>query len=399
MSFFVASVFFNSNIFKSYFDKLLHSFTHQKIIIVLLIIFFISFLIQLYFYLKIYSKLNKFKYSNNISDNKHAVSVIICARNESENLKKNLPPILKQDYKNFEVVVVDDGSTDDTQLILKNFQKEFSNLKVSILNKNEKFFKGKKLALTIGIKAAKNDILLLTDADCRPTSSLWINKMQSLFNNKTDIILGYGGYEKKKGILNKFIRFDTFFIALQYFSFALSGNTYMGIGRNLAYKKQLFFKNRGFASHYHLLSGDDDLFINEVANKKNVNIMLDKKSHVYSIPKQSFRLWLIQKRRHLTTGIHYKLKHKILLTTEPMTRILFLLSFIMILAINYNHFYIVVLFIIKLTAQIIISKKAMKRLSEKDLLLSSLVINILMPIIILTLHLRNFLNSKQSRWK
>ena len=173
----------------------------------------------------------------------------------------------------------------------------------------------------------------------------------------------------------------------------------MGIGRNLAYKKQLFFKNRGFASHYHLLSGDDDLFINEVATKKNVSIMLDEKSHVYSAPKQNFRLWLMQKRRHLTTSVHYKLKHKILLTTEPITRILFLLSFIIILLINYNHFYIVVLFIIKLTAQIIIFNKAMKRLSEKDLLLLSLVINILMPIIILTLHLRNFLNSKQSKWK
>ncbi len=374
------------------------SLINQKIIIVLLLIFVATFVVQLYFYLKYYSQTARYKKHKQNTVNK-PVSVVICARNEAGNLKKNLPAILNQNYPEFEVIVVDDGSEDNTQEILEQFAKTYKNLRTSYLKKNELFFKGKKLALTIGLKAAKYDIVLLTDADCKPVSDMWISLMQSGINEKTEIILGYGGYEKTKGFLNKLIRFDTFFTALQYLGFAIKNNAFMGVGRNLAYKKHLFFDNKGFASHYHIPSGDDDLFINEVATKYNVGIMTDKESFTRSVPKQNFKSWMQQKQRHLTAGKYYKNKHKILLTIEPASRLIFLLSFIAIMTINYIHCYIIILFVFVIATQFIIFKKAMKRLSEQDLLLSSLVINLFLPVVISILHFKNLFNTKHNKWK
>lgn len=384
--------------FNDYYEYVIESFFHQKILFLLVGLLLISFAFQLFFYFKYYSKLSKYKTKTDNSL-QTPVSVIICAKDEAENLLENLPKILKQDYPEFEVIVVDDGSEDETQTVLKILQKDFPHLKISNLNKNESFFKGKKLALTIGIKAAKYDTILLTDADCKPETNQWIKLMQSKYSDKKEIILGYGGYEKKDGLLNKLIRFDAFFTALQYFGFAIKGNTFMGVGRNLSYKKQLFFKNKGFASHYHLSSGDDDLFINEVATKNNVDVMLEPESFIRSIPKESFKDWLLQKRRHLTTGKKYRSGHKFLLSIEPFSRIMFLLLIIAILAIDYMHFYIAILFFIRLIITLVIFKKAMRRLSEKDLLVSSLVFNFVIPLIISVLHFRNLFNSSQNKWK
>ena len=181
---------------------------------------------------------------------------------------------------------------------------------------------GKKFALTLGIKAAKYDYLLLTDADCYPRDKDWISSMAKHFFNKT-IVLGYGAYEKHKGLLNKLVRFDTFQVAMQYFSYALIGKTYMGVGRNLAYKKSLFFDNKGFATHLHLPSGDDDLFIKEVATYNNTAISIEYSSHTLSVPKMNWKSWIRQKSRHLSTGIYYKNYHKLMLGSWTLSQILF----------------------------------------------------------------------------
>lgn len=238
------------------------------------------------------------------------VSVVICARNEFHNLEKNLPLVLQQDFPEFEVVVVDDGSDDDSDVLLQQLQSDYKHLKVVRLKENVNFFKGKKLALSVGIKSAKNDTILLTDADCRPASPHWITRMADNFGGSTGIVLGYGGYECRPGFLNRMIRFDTFFIALQYFGFALAGRAYMGVGRNLSYQRALFYQAKGFTSHYKIMSGDDDLFINQVATPGNVAIELHPHSHTISVPKTSFRDWFRQKKRHLSTARHYKKGHK-----------------------------------------------------------------------------------------
>lgn len=359
-----------------------------------------AFLIQLIYYLIVFIRVPLSHNHNSSNSNaKEPVSVIICARNEAENLTKHLPLILEQDYPKFEVIVVNDCSDDDTQHILEKFQEKYSNLHLSQIKHDEKFTHGKKLALTIGIKAAKNEWVLLTDADCKPETNQWISKMQCNFTTDAQIVLGYGGYEIRKGFLNKLIRFDAFFIALQYLSFALIKMPYMGVGRNLAYRKSLFMKNKGFASHAHIQSGDDDLFINEVATGKNTQVEYSIEAHTRSIPKKVFYLWAFQKKRHLSTGLIYKFKHRFFLGTEMTSRALFYIGVVMVL-INPSIWFVgLIAFVIRAIIQLMIFKGAMSKLNEKKLLLFSIIFDLILPLTYLFLYFSNFVNSKQHKWK
>ena len=203
---------------------------------ILLIVTIISMSVLLIFYFFFFWRLSMHKKDD--ASFSHPISIIICAKNEEENLKNNLPKILNQKYFNFEVIVVNDQSIDETSFLLEKFEKSYSNLVVVTIDSHVNHKIGKKFALTLGIKTAKYEYLLLTDADCVPNSENWAKQIVKNFTC-SDIVLGYGGYKKKKGLLNKFIRFDTFNVAQQYLSFALAGQTYMGVGRNLAYKKSI----------------------------------------------------------------------------------------------------------------------------------------------------------------
>ena len=222
----------------------------MNLAIVCLVIFSFIFLVQLYFYLFLYLKLASYKEQKKIFSK--SVSVVVCGYNEEQYWEALVDKLLEQDYPNFEIVLVNDQSTDNTKFIFKQWENH-PKIKLVDIREDIKKGMGKKFALTLGIKAAKNDYLILTDADCYPRDKGWISSMVQHFSSKT-IILGYGAYEKHKGLLNKLVRFDTFQVAMQYFSFALIGKTYMGVGRNLAYKKSLFFDNKGFANHLHIPS-------------------------------------------------------------------------------------------------------------------------------------------------
>lgn len=366
----------------------------------ILVAFGLVFLIQLYFYLFYYSRILFIKNKPSSNSEKEPVSVIICARNEEKNLEKYLPSILNQDYPSYEVIVVNDCSEDESEFVLERLQKKYKHLKTTTIKQDDKFFHSKKLALTIGIKAAKNDILLLTDADCKAESPRWIEKMQNNLSGKTEIVLGYGGYSAEKKIINNLIRFDTLFIAIQYLTFALAKKTYMGVGRNLAYKKSLFFKNKGFAGHHHLESGDDDLFIGQVANKNNTCIEISKESITRSNSESTFSGWYKQKRRHTTTGKLYRFKTKWRLFYENMSRILFYSLFVLSL-IWFKELYAFTLaaFAFRMIIQLTIYKVAMKRLNEKYLLLPSLLYDVIMPFLSLSFVMVNNFSRKRNKWK
>jgi cellulose synthase/poly-beta-1,6-N-acetylglucosamine synthase-like glycosyltransferase len=290
---------------------------------------FFSF-VQLLFLVFVFSRLAFYRDKRKTSVTPN-VTIIIAARNEADNLFKNLPFILDQDYPNFEVIVVNHQSMDESKYILDAFENEFPNMRVINVEKSQHMKFGKKLPLTIGIKGAKYEHLLFTDADCHPASNQWLKSMSSHFSQKHEIVLGYGPYKKKKGLLNKFIRFDTAWIALNYFSFAKAKMPYMGIGRNMAYTKTVFNSVSGFKSHYALSSGDDDLFIQEAAKKGNYTINLDPDSFCYSNPPKTWSSWMRQKSRHYTTTERYKVIKKLLLGIYPLTLLLMLLSFVTLL--------------------------------------------------------------------
>jgi biofilm PGA synthesis N-glycosyltransferase PgaC len=258
---------------------------------------------------------------------------------------------------------------------------------------------GKKLAQTIGIKAAKFDQLLFTDADCYPVSPNWIRHMQSNFLNRTEIILGYGAYTADKGLLNKWVRTDTVFIAMQYFSFALLKKAFMGVGRNLSYRKTLFFKNKGFASHLNLASGDDDLFINETSNEVNTSIELHPESFTYSKAKTRWKYWIQQKRRHLSTSRIYKRANKTMLTKEILSREVFYFLSIGLLVFSKFEGYVLIILISRTIAFLIIFKLMMKRLKEQNLLLLSLIYDMFWPLMASYLMTTSKLKKKPTRWK
>ena len=296
--------------------------------IILLSLFVAALLVQFWFTLFVHLRLARRKIPALSESNVHPLSVIICARNEAENLQRFLPKILEQDYTNFEVIVVNDRSWDGTFDVLEELKKKYSHLRTVQIADGEKFIAGKKFAVSMGIKAAVNEWLVFTDADCEPASNHWLSGMQPNENPDTEILLGYSPYFKKPGLLNALIRFETFFTAVNYFSFALYGMPYMGVGRNMAYKKALFFKSKGFAAHMHIPSGDDDLFINANATPHNTSIMIHRDTHMYSLPKETWGEYLRQKKRHFGAGKLYKPKHQFILSVQIIFQCLFYVSFV-----------------------------------------------------------------------
>ena len=373
------------------------------ILLSIFILYALCFLMQISYYWGIFSRLAFYK-KKQIENQYKPVSVIICAKNEYTNLKKNLTLFLEQDYPDFEVVVVNDCSEDDSNYLLKSFADKYPQLNVVTILKNINFFSGKKFALAVGIKSAKHDLLLLTDADCAPKSNRWIAEMQNHFRGKTEVVLGYSGYESKKGFLNKIIRFDTVMTAIQYFSWSLAGKTYMGVGRNLAYNRELFFKAKGFTSHYQIPSGDDDLFINQVATKDNTSIEISVDSQTFSAPKATFHEWLTQKKRHYSTGFLYKPFHKIVLGMFSVSNFLFYATFVALIIILitkfafYNILFVCSFLILKMATQMFIFKKSMNKLDEKNLLLISPILDFLFILFNPLIALSNFF-VKETKWK
>lgn len=333
----------------------------------------LSLLAQLAYYWGIFARLAFGHHEKeNSSTELPAVSVVVAARDEYHHLKKNLPALLSQDYSDFEVIVVNHASKDETTEYLKEMQQTNPHLKVINIEQDLNFFHGKKFPLSIGIKSAKNDILVLTDADCKPVSNQWVRQMAQKYDTNTEIVLAYGPYEKEKGFLNKVIRYDTFMVAMQYLSYALAGMPYMGVGRNLSYRKSLFFKNHGFISHYDVSSGDDDLFVNQAANSKNTKVVINDQSFVYSEPKHHWKDWFIQKTRHFSSGKKYKRKFKWLLGGYNFSLAFFYLGLLGMLLTKTWLPVVLGAFLIRFLSQLIIHHKILKRLHESQLLLFSL---------------------------
>jgi poly-beta-1,6-N-acetyl-D-glucosamine synthase len=300
-------------------------------------------------------------------------SVIISARNEAAHIKHNLTLVLEQDYPVFEVIVVDDGSWDNTPTVLNEVQKDYPRLKLLEIKEDTVYTHGKKLALTIGIKSAQYEHLVFIDADCFPASKYWLKYMVQTFDDKTDIVLGYGAYSAEKGFLNKLIRMDTLRIGLQYLSLALAGMAYMGIGRNMAYRKSLFMKQKGFSPHSQIPSGDDDLFVNKSATGQNVRIAANKNCITFSEPKKSLEEWVKQKRRHVSTARHYKSSSKFILGIIAFYQYIFWISAIALLFSYRFQFITLAILAGYIITQLIILKKTMTRLGERKLFVYSLL--------------------------
>ncbi len=334
---------------------------------IIFLVFCIITFIQLFYYLFFFLRLALYKSNSKNVSQTHPVSVIICSRDEAANLVKNLPGALVQKYRTtHEVIVVDDNSLDESKYLIEEFQRKFRQLQFIELKQEARFIPGKKYPLSVGIKTAKHEIVLLTDADCVPASEFWIEKMQEGFSDGIEIVLGYGAMHKTKSFLNKLVRWETFHTALQYLSYAQSGIAYMGVGRNLSYKKSVFFRHKGFSAHNHVPGGDDDLFINKAATKKNTAIVVDKDAFTLSAAPKTWKQWIRQKKRHYTTSKYYKAGHKFLLGLYAFSLFLFYPLFVLALFI-FDWRITLGVFGIRFLLQAFIIFKTTKKLDEKDL--------------------------------
>ncbi len=368
-------------------------------LLIIFILFSLCGAVQLFYYLYYYLAFILYKHPELKSPIK-PVSVVICARNESENLARFLPSILEQKYPDYEVIVVNDCSEDDSYDILGSFKKKYPHLQISNVNKDSKFTHNKKFAQFIGIKAAKNDLLLFTDADCRAESDQWLKTVVSRFNSDIDFVLGYGGYFKQNGLLNRYIRYDSMTIAMQYLGMAIRGVPYMGVGRNLSYRRSMFFDKKGFGSYNHVLSGDDDLFVNSNAERLNTAVEFRKEAQTRSVPAVSVMEWVKQKKRHMTTARYYKVGNRFMLITEPVSRILFYTSIIILLSSLYLWQYVLIIFGIRFIIQTFVITKAQKRLNEPGIEIFFLFFDIFSPVINGTIYITNlFTRSGKHKWK
>ena len=354
--------------------------------------------IQLLYYLVVFGKFAFAKAQKN-NPKRISISVIVCAKNEEENVIKYIPLLAEQDYPEFEIILIDDASSDETLTVFEDFEKQYSNIRLVKVRNNEAFWGNKKYALTLGIKSANKDYLLFTDADCYPTSKNWITAMTSQFTMNKTIVLGYGGYEKiANSFLNKIIRFETLLTAIQYFSWAKKGHPYMGVGRNLAYKKEVFFNVNGFIDHIQIRSGDDDLFINQAADSDNTSISYSPESFTYSTPKTTFKDWFIQKRRHVATAKHYKTFDKMQLGLFFISQLLFFIVIPILLAFQFQWILVLSLIGFRYLFTWIVLGFAAGKLKEKDVMYWYPFLEIILIFTQINVFFTNIF-SKPAHWK
>ena len=353
------------------------------------------FVLQMYFYIRYLAaparkmrRDKKSQISNGKSQISEGVTVILAAHNESYNLSQYLQALLSQDYPLYEVIVVDDGSEDSTREVVERYMTTDPRLKMSFVPYGARVRSTKKLAITLAAKAAKYDYLLLTDADCVPESSHWISEMMSGFET-SDIVLGFGAYFMHKSHLNRLVQFDTLFNGLHYLGAALCGHPYMGVGRNLAYKKSLFFESGGFSHLMTTRAGDDDLFVNHVATRTNTSVVISRESLTWSPAKRTFKEWWQQKRRHLSVSPQYRTSTKCRLAFEPLTRGLFYVALIGTLVYYFLYTSYIVplyialgLFLLRWIVETIILNTSARRLGLKSFnMFSILWFDIVLPLI------------------
>ncbi len=326
-------------------------------------VFFISLGIQLIYWLSFFRLI--FYNSKSGNSQPKPISIIVCAWNEEKNLKELVPLLLKQEHPDFEVVIVDDRSVDDTYDFLIEHRETDPKLKVVRIDSVPDHVNAKKYALTLGIKAAKNDLVLLTDADCRPQSLNWAKSVSLEHNDDSVFVMGYSPYRFKSSLLNLFIQYETLLTGIHYLSAVLWKTPYMAVGRNLSYRKSFFLAQKGFVGFQHTVGGDDDLFVNRHAKAANSKICISKDAIVESFAKDNWTSYLTQKKRHLSVGKHYRMRDKFRLTVFSVSQILLWICFVTLSILTINTYVILGGFGLRLTLQLIVIGFGAKKLSSK----------------------------------
>ncbi len=366
----------------------------------IVIVFFAAILIQSIYFLVFTIALGrkKVRVGGESQHSAKPVSILICAHDEEQNLRELIPLLLKQNHSEFEIIVINDRSNDNTYDFLLETSRIDSRVRMVHVDRIPPHVNGKKYSLTLGIKAAKYDLLLLTDADCRPEGDGWITSMSEAFEEKTQFVLGFSPYTKTKGLLNLFIRFESLLTALQYCSFALLRSPYMGVGRNLAYRKSFFLAGKGFHEFMNVTGGDDDLYVNRHANSSNTALVVNKESTIHTFSEETLGAFIRQKQRHLSVGKLYKRKHRFWLGLFMMT---WLVSWVLLVPawlFSPIPWVVGAAMLVRTLLLIVAFSNALRRFEHKFELWTLPILDFLFSIYYLTTGVLT-LGSKEVRWK
>jgi len=347
-----------------------------QISFIVLIVFLVALLLQLVYIWVVFGKTAFYKKKKQPDGKREPVSVIVCSRDSLHYLTELIPVLIDQDYPDYEVVIVNNCSTDETQMFLDDLERIEPRVKVVQLRQQLNFFHGKKFPLSMGIKSAQNDLLVFTDPECIPDGNGWLSSVVDSYEKNTEIAIGYCYRKPKKGLADKVMRFIELIDGLNYMSFALMGHPYSADGKCLSYRKTLFYKAKGFTSHYTVSAGDDSLFVNDNAKKGNTTVVIDPDNAIASEP-INFRTWFLQRSFKSSAIPHYGFLTKLLLSVYPLTQVLFFASFIALLCLKPSFevaalpvLYIpvlVVLFLLRFVSQTIVLQRASKQLKVQRL--------------------------------
>ena len=359
------------------------TFFYHRLSFWLFAVFAIALLVQLCIHWIRFSRLafTKHRPHAKLDSDLEPVSVVVCARDAYERLTELLPALLSQDYPDFEVVVVNDCSDDETGTYLEDLERREPRIKPVQLRQHLNFFNGKKFPLSMGIKSASHDLLVLTDADCLPTSNQWLRSVVGSYDTDTELVVGYAPYVRSKGLLNTLVRFDALQQAMMYLSAALVRRPYAGVGKNLSYRQRLFFEQKGFTSHYTMEAGDDDLFVNQAATRKNTGVHIDPENTVECDAPTSFGAWVRRQTSRYTTLKLYRVGARAFAALHYGSQLLFYACLIALcclppafelsLEVPYAAYYfptLAFLFLLRYVSQLFIYRGASRRLGERGLL-------------------------------
>ncbi|MBR6904753.1 MAG: glycosyltransferase [Bacteroidales bacterium] len=290
----------------------------------ILILFGVITLIQLVYYYVIYGRFAFHRKKSALGFRDIPVSVVIVVRDDAALAVQNLPLLLEQQYSSYEIVIVNDRSRDEHSLqAIREYKDRFPNIKLVDLSTAVSTSRGKKMAISMGVKCATYDHILLTSPDCKPASRLWLSKMAQNFQFQQRIVLGYNTFEKKKGIYSHFLHFDNLISAVQYFAHALMHSTYRGDLNNVAFVRPLFYKQNGFIAYNHLLYGEEDIFIHRASTPNNVAVEFDPDAVTLQQHSPSYGYWRLHKVSLFFTRKFNSLKNRILLSGYELTNLLF----------------------------------------------------------------------------
>lgn len=368
----------------------------MELLEIISLVFYVSSAGLLLFYVFIFSKFSNHQPDNSRFEKLPFVSVVICAKNESENLRNFLPCVLNQKYPSFEVVVVDDNSTDDTSATLSSLSESYKNLETYLFDQ-KKISLGKKQVLEFGIEKASSEYLLLTDADCKPSSPYWLVGMVNGFSNKSDVVLGVGMYRKEDGWINKLVQLDTLYIIINYMSFALSGFPYMSVGRNVAYRKSLFQQIGGLKKHYDVPSGDDDLLINQMPSSTKFNVVYDSNSQTISIPENTWGSFIKQKSRHVSAGLKYNKRNILMLGLSYLLVTFWYVSLPLMICYSSDLAVVLTIVVLKKITLYTIFRRIFAKIGVAELILLSIFMDILSIFVQIIATVKS-LKRKEAKW-